>query len=78
MRKKPWHARPVLAPVVYCISMWVVGAMAYTCGYLLTGSIRHGLYMLALVDGLLLLYLLECARTAEEKEEERERDELHR
>lgn len=73
MTKGSWHRRPILAPFLYGLGTTITSAMAYTFGYLLTDSTRHGLYTLAAVDGLLLLYLWECARTATEEKDDNRR-----
>lgn len=64
--KTNWHSRPVLAPVVYGVGTAAVGAYGFVFGYLLTDSIRYGLYAQLFLDILLVLFLVECARTAKE------------
>jgi hypothetical protein len=59
----------VLGPTVYFTSSVVVGTEGYVFGYLITDSVRSALYCLAFMEILLVLYLVECARTAMEGEE---------
>lgn len=64
--RTPLQRRPVLGPLVYFFGSLFVGAEGYAFGYLLTDSIRGGLYCLAFMELLLGLYAVECARTARE------------
>lgn len=62
--RNTWHDQPVLAPVVYGISSFVVGYPAFLSAYLLTGRLSHAVCWLLFIDMLLVAYLLECRRTA--------------
>lgn len=67
-RNSTWHRSPVIAPVVYGTSSVAVSAAGFVFGYLLTDNIRQALYCLAFMETLLVLFLVECARTAQEGE----------
>lgn len=67
-KRKPLHRRPILGPIAYFTSSLLVGAEGYVFGFLYTDSARMGLYCLAVMEILLVLYLVECARTAKEGE----------
>lgn len=59
-----WHERPVLAPVIYGLSTFVMGGLVYATLYLVTGHIRTSVVGCLLMDGILMLYLHESHRVA--------------
>ena len=66
--RTPSRRRPVLIPIAYFASSLIVGTAGYAFGYLITDSIRGGLYCLAFMEMLLVLYAVESARIAREGE----------
>jgi hypothetical protein len=57
----------VIGPLVFGSSSFFVGSLGYAGGFLYTDSIRSGLCLSAVMEALLILYLIECVRTTEEE-----------
>lgn len=62
--RRSWHNRPVLSPLLYGASFFIVGSMTYTAGYLATNRIRDGIYFALFMYVALVLYFLESSRVA--------------
>jgi hypothetical protein len=64
---RSWHDRPILSPLVCFTCTFLAGGLAFSCGYLLLGRIRHGWYTVLVIDGLMVLYLLASMRGGKRK-----------
>lgn len=65
-RRSSVFARPVAGPLFSSLSSGVTAYASFTAGYLLTESVRWGIYFLLFMTALLMLYIAASVKESTE------------